>query len=467
MRKRIVCCTVALLLSGCTVGPDYEPVAPALPAQFVEAPGLPGSAPDSLWQAFDEPELSALIVAARTNNARIEQALATLNESRALSGLRIYSLFPTVGVGGEAERLRESGSDPFGMGTDIVERYRAGFDVTWEIDLFGSLRRSAEAIIRQTEADLAALYAVEISIVAETAQTYFQWRSAVLREALLSRNVAAQAANVEILERALDAGRGTALDVARARSLERSLAASLPAARVDVAAAEQRLAVLTGQSVVDLRTQLAAPVAMPPMPRLVAAGTPEDWLARRPDIRAAERRLAQAISVIGVETAEFYPKLDLIGDFGWTAGEAGDLGDSSAERWRFAPTLSWRILDFGRVRQRVLAAEAQAAGALATFEQTWRTAIEETEVALANYQATSETVAILTEAQRASAEALRLATLRYDNGADSFLAVLDAERTDLDLQDQRVLALRDQATALAALYKALGGSFTEPAAALR
>lgn len=199
---------------------------------------------------------------------------------------------------------------------------------------------------------------------------------------------------------------------------------------------------------------------MPVMPELVAVGAPADWLARRPDVVAAERRLAEFTALIGVETAELYPKLTLIGSFGWIGAERDAIGDSEAERWQFAPTLSWRFLDFGRVRKRIRAAEAQADGALANFEQTWRLAVEETENALAVYRATSETVAVLEEALANSSEASELARLRYDNGVDSFLAVLDAERTDLELQDQLALAMTDRATALAVLYKALGGSFT-------
>lgn len=454
----------AVLLAGCNVGPDYERPDIALPDEFIEAPDVTDARSsgdlESLWLAFQEPELAGLITAARANNQTIAQAQATLAETRALSGLRVFSLFPTINAGGDVERTSESSEDPFGFGNnEIVERYRAGFDLSWEIDLFGSLRRAAESIVMRDQADTAALYAAELSVVAETAQAYFAWRGAVMRIAVLESNIANQAQNVSILDNALAAGRGTALDVARARSLERRIAAALPGARTRRTQAEQRLAVLTATSATEIRARLSEPNAMPVMPALVPVGTPADWLMRRPDVLAAERRLAEFTALIGVETAELYPKLTLLGSFGWTGAQRGAIGNDDAERWRFAPTLSWRFLDFGRVRQNISAAEARADAALANFEQTWRLAIEETENALATYRATTETVAVLEEAIASSNEASGLARLRYDNGADSFLSVLDAERTDLELQDELALARTDQATALAALYKALGGSF--------
>ena len=452
-----------LLLGACTVGPDYRAVVPDLPDEFVNAEGVDDSeaAPVAgLWQSLGNDELVRLIDLALENNTSIARALATLNETRALSDLAVYSLMPTVAVTGDLERSRQSSGDPFAFqGQGVVERYRAGFDASWEIDLFGSLRRQSESVDYRVEADAASLYAVEIAIVAEVAQTYFQWRGETLRLQLLRLNLSNQADNVAILQAGLDAGRGTALDVARARAVERSLAATLPAAEASVSRAEQRLGVLTGQPAAALRAELGAPASAVSLPSLVAIGRPVDWLARRPDVRAAERRLAAATADVGVEIAEFYPKLNLVGDFGWTGRTESAIGDSNAERWRVAPGISWRILDFGRIRQRVEASEARAAGALAAFEETWLTAIEETENALSNYRATTERVSLLEDAVHEGSEAARLARLRFEAGADDYLSVLDADRTRIELDDQLALARTDRATALAALYKALGGDF--------
>ncbi|MEL6869429.1 MAG: efflux transporter outer membrane subunit [Pseudomonadota bacterium] len=456
------CLAITALLGGCTVGPDYDQTLPELPDVFVEDTAAPVSDNDMLWQAFDEPELLLLITQARERNTDIAIALATLNEARALAGLQIYSLFPTVTATAAQERTSQSSADPFAFpGAQIAERYRAGFDVSWEIDLFGNLRRQSEGIRRRVEAQTNALYAVELSVVAETAQAYFQWRGANAQIELLEQTLANQTDNLQILTASLEAGRGSALDIARARAEERRIAASLPTAVAARVRAEQRLAVLTGQSVADLRGAITQSTLMPPMPEFVTAGNPVDWLLRRPDIYAAERQLAEATSNVGVRTAALYPTLNLLGSFGWTGQAPEAIGDSGAERWQFAPTLNWRFLDFGRVKQRIREAEAQADGALARFEQTWRLAIEETENALAVYRTTTQTAGALSEAVRQAEEAVRLARLRYTNGADSFLSVLDSERTALSLQSQQVTAVTDRATALAALYKALGGSFAQ------
>lgn len=466
MLRKIGVGAAVVLMAGCNVGPDYEQTLPDLPKRFVEdqADATDGaSTVDGLWQSFDLPELQQLLSLAREHNADIAIALASLNEARALAGLQIYSLFPTVTVTGGQERTSQSSLDPFAFpGAAIAERYRAGFDAAWEIDLFGNLRRQSEAIRRRVEAETNALYAVELSIVAETAQAYFQWRGSHARIALLQANIANQNENVAILEVSLDAGRGTALDIAQARAEARRIAATLPAAIAARVRAEQRLAVLSGQSAAQIQAMLAdTGTTMPSMPAMVAAGNPIDWLLRRPDIFAAERRLAEATSIIGVRTAALYPTINLLGSFGWTGQTSGAIGDDDARRWQVAPTLDWRFLDFGRVKQRITEAEAQASGAMARFEQTWRLAIEETENALAGYRTTTETVAILGDAVGAAEEAARFARLRYQNGADSYLVVLDAERTSLALKDQQALAMIDRATALAALYKALGGSFVQ------
>lgn len=456
-----------MLMQGCAVGPDYSEPATALADTFIEAAADPYSVeavPATLWESFGDADLEALIKLALERNRTIVQALATLNETRALSGLSVYSWFPTVGASIDQQRSQQSPTDPFGPpgGIGETEVYRAGFDMAWEIDLFGRLRRQNEVIRRRVEADTAALGAVQLSIVAEVAQSYFALRGAQQRLLVQQRSLDNLVDNVRILEDSLEAGRGTALDVARAKVLERSLAALLPQSRAAIARAEQRLGVLTAQAVEELRGQLAERRELPNVPDMVAVGTPEDWLRRRPDVREAERRLAEAVSSVGVQIAEYYPRLDLIGDFGWTSTNRGDLGSSDAERWSIGPFLSWRIIDFGRIKQRVLAAEARADRAYAVFEETLLLAIEEAENGLAGYRAASLTAAALADAVAQSQTASSLAQLRFDNGVGNYLSVLDAERTQLGLEDQYAVAVTDRTTALAALYKALGGDFAAP-----
>lgn len=455
-----------VLIQGCAVGPDYVEPETDLEETFVQAaegPYTDDSIPATLWESFGDPDLEALIARALVENKTIAQALATLNETRALSGLTLYSWFPTAGIGIDATRNQPSSRDPFiPPGVSATDLYRAGFDMSWEIDLFGRLRNLNRGIRTRVEADTAALQAAQLSIVAEVAQSYFSLRGAQQRLLVQQRNLDNLVDNVRILEASLEAGRGTALDVARVKSLERTLAAQLPQTQASIARAEQRLGVLTAQGVEQLRNQLSARRELPVVPDMVPVGTPQEWLRRRPDVRAAERRLSEAVSNVGVEVAAYYPRLDLLGTFGWTGNGTGDFGSGEAERWTFGPAISWRILDFGRIKQNVLAAEARADRAFAVFEETLLLAIEEAENGLAGYRAASLTAEALAEAVAESQTASDLARLRFDNGVGDYLAVLDAERTQLDLEDQYAVAVTDRTTALAALYKALGGDFAEP-----
>lgn len=454
---------LSLALAACTVGPDFVRPEAELPARFDQSrsDAYPADAVGTqLWKSFKEPELDALIARALAANHDIAQALARLEETRALAGLSKYSLMPTVAAAADAERSDPSGDDPFIPPDQArTDTWRAGFDASWEIDLFGSLRREKEAFWRRMDADVAAHDAVRLSIVAETAQTWFAWRGAQARLAVQQRNLANLQENLDILRKQLEAGRGTELDVARANALGLGVAAQVPQTEAEVVRQEQRLAVLTAQPIAELRKQLASTRALPTLPELVPVGTPAQWLARRPDIREVEGRLAEEVARIGVETAEFYPKLTLLGGFGATAQSFGGLSDSAAQRWRFGPSLSWSFLDFGRVQQRVLAQRARADGAIAAYQQTWLKALEETENAMAGYRAANQSAQALDMAVAESRKASELARLRFDAGASDYLAVLDAERSLLDFEDRAADAQTRRATALAALYKALAGDF--------
>ncbi len=465
--RRALPLAAALALSACAVGPDYrEPQTDLVPSEFDQAQGYAVQpAQGALWEALGDPDLQRLLERARVENRDLALALGRLNEVRALRGLTVFSLFPTVTAGADGERNKPSGRDP-NLPPDIAQTndsYRLGFDAIWEIDLFGSLKRQSEAIYRDTEAARARLADTQRIVEAEVAQAYVALRGTQARLAVQRRNVANLEENIKLLEQMLEAGRGTALDVARQRALGLSVAANLPQLEAEVARHEQRLAVLTAQSAQSLRESIADQRELPMRTDLVAIGTPLDWLQRRPDVQAAERDLAAATARIGAETAELYPKLNLTGAFGWTAASAGDLFESDAERWRFGPVLSWNFLDYGRVKRRILAAEARTEQALATFENTLLRALEETENALAGYRAAQQSALILQQASSEADQALNLARQRLDAGAGDYLVVLDAERTALDLRDQSLQAATNRATALVALYKALAGDFVRVA----
>ncbi|MDH4259674.1 MAG: efflux transporter outer membrane subunit [Gammaproteobacteria bacterium] len=460
MRKALALLPVVALITACTVGPHYHRPETPLPAKFDQATAEAALQPagSKLWAAFGSPELDTLVARALVANTTIAQAAARFAETRALSGLSFYSWIPTSTAEGSQEKSQFSSQDPFSQpGAGRFETWRAGFDATWEIDLFGSLRNQNKAIKRRVEADAASLADARLSIVAETAQAWFSLISARERLSLLRRQLSNLEENVSILRARVDAGNSTALDLARSQAQARSLAAAVPQAEADVVRQEQRLAVLTAWPVETLRSNLAPQATIPELPELVATGTPEQWLKRRPDIRSAERELAAATADVGVEIAEFFPKLELLGSFGWTGQSREEIGQRAAERWSYGPSLTWSFLNIGRVRQKVKASEARADGAIARYQETVLRALEETENALAGFRAANQAEDELRAAAEAAGEAARLSKMRYDAGASEYLTLLDAERTLLDLENQHVQAESRRATALAALYKALAG----------
>jgi multidrug efflux system outer membrane protein len=459
MRERVTALLLPALLAACTVGPRYEKPDTPMAARFDQATAeAAAAAPSRLWSSFDSEELDRLIARAIEANTTIAQAAARLAETRALSGLSVYSWFPTVTASGGRERAQFSTDDPLAPpGGFTTDTYRAGFDATWEIDLFGGLRNEFRAIDRRTQADAARLGDAQLSIIAETAQTWFALIGARETLALRREQLVNLEDNVRILEARVKAGSSNALDLAQAEAQRRSVAASVPAAEAELVRQEQRLAVLTAWPIETLRSNLSTAIEIPPLPQLVATGTPEEWMKRRPDIRAAERELAATYSDVGDEIAEYFPKINLIGSFGWTAGSRDDIGQPESERWSYGPSISWSFLDFGRVRQRVTAAEARRDGQLAAYRETVLTALEETENALAGFRAANQAEDELRLGAVAATEAARLARRRYDVGAGDYLAVLVAERQKLDFEDQHVQSETRRATALAALYKALAG----------
>lgn len=459
MNRVLPALAVIALLAGCTVGPRYRQPEVPLPASFDQASAEATQQPagSKLWAEFGSPELDALIARALEANTTIAQAAARLAETRALSGLSPYSWAPTITAEGGQEEGQFSGQDPFSQpGASQYETWRAGFDASWEIDLFGSLRNENKAIRRRVEADTASLADARLSIVAETAQAWFSLIGARERLDLLRRQLATLEENVLILKARVDAGNSTALDLARSQSQARSVAASVPQAEAEVVRQEQRLAVLTAWPIGTLREKLAT-TTIPELPKLVATGTPEQWLKRRPDIRAAERELAAATADVGLKIADYFPKLELLGNFGWTGQSRDDIGTNEAERWSYGPSLTWSFLNIGRVRQHVKAAEARADGAVARYQETVLRALEETENALAGFRAANQSEDELRAAAAAASEAATLSRLRYDVGASDYLTLLDAVRSMLVLEDQHVQAASGRATALAALYKALAG----------
>lgn len=466
---------LTLLASGCAVvGTDYQTPATTLDASFI---GAGAAKVDSrpvaadiatFWRGFNDAELSALVERALQANGDVRIAQARLQESRALRSEVDAATLPSVGVEANAKRSISPPSSvfPSSRSQRTGANFDAGFVANWELDFFGVERRAKESAAAQVGASAASLGAAQTSVAAEVARNYLEVRGLQLRLQVTQTALANQRESLAITQARVDAGRGTQLDLERALTLTANTEAALPGLQAAIDLGIYRLATLSAQPPAELRARLATPAPLPGLPvtdlAALPLGTPQQWMARRPDVAAAERQLAAATAEIGVTEGELYPSINLSGLLGLASTKFGDLTDSQSRRYSIGAGISWTLLDFGRIRSRIAASEARTLQSLASYEQTLATALEETEGALAQFSRNAQRRESLARAERSASEASRLARLRYEAGVTDFLAVLDADRELLSARD--VLAQSDTANAisLVAVYRALGGGWGLP-----
>ncbi len=455
---------VGLLFGGCAAGPNYKPPATTAPAAFSGGNQTNLSAGDPVvlwWRGFGDAKLDRLIDAAQARNHDLRIATANLKEARALRRLSQFDLLPVVnGTAGYANSLTSQALEPtFNRAQRELELYDAGFDATWELDIFGRVRRSIQAATAEAQAVAATRRDVEGSLISEVARNYLELRGSQNELDVARHNADNQGQTLKITVARLEGGRGTELDVARARAQWNTTLADIPPLETAIARAIHRLSVLTGRQPNELDAELLQPAPMPGLPPLVAIGSPESLLRRRPDIKAAERSLASATAVVGVSTADLFPRVTFNGTVGLQATSLSGLGAAGGDTWSFGPRITWAALDLGHVNSRIKAAGARAEAALALYERTVLTALEETENALVDFGNERTRRDYLRESVMASEIAARLARERYESGVTDFLAVLDAERILFQAQDQLARSQTRTATTLVAVYKALGGGW--------
>lgn len=464
MRRAAVWAGGAALIAGCAaVGPDYR--APEHPAQagFVNA-GEPafetGRINVEWWKQFNEPMLNRLMEAALAGSPDLRVATARLREARGLLVETRFDRYPTVTSSAAYTNERRSRvTVPSGADRDL-DLYSVGFDAAWELDFFGRVRREVEARGADLESAEASRRDVAVSLVAEVARNYFELRGSQKRLEVALQNASNQLQTLNLTEVLLDGGRGNALDVARAEAQYDATLATIPPLQTAVKNAMHRIAVLTGRAPTAWASELDNPSPMPALPSVIAIDTPADLLRRRPDIRAAERNLAAATARIGVAVADLFPRVTLFGGLGLEAGSLSSLGNGGAGTWSIGPSIVWlAAFDLGRVRARIEQAQARSVGTLATYERTVLAALEDTENALVSFSRERIRQERLAKRERASTRAAELSRIRFQEGVASFIDVLDAERVKLEAQDQLVVSETASATALVALYKALGGGW--------
>ncbi len=489
-------CGILLLVTGCTVGPDYRRPEMDLPGGFgawaaQAKTGTTQPATQAVdfarwWTVFHDPQLNALIDRAMAGNLDLQSAAARVREARGQRGISASSLFPTVNTDASYRRSQTSenafnfggsqgassgnagGSGGLSSGSSgagfaapgsTTDLYQAGFDASWEIDLFGGVRRAVEAADAEVASQIENQRDVLVSLIAEVARNYLEVRGFQSQIEIAHRNVKIQTDAVEVARSKARLAGGSDLEVARSEALVAQTRSQIPFLEQQRDASIHRLATLQGLPPRSLYDILTAAKPIPQGPPSIPPGLPAELLRRRPDIRRAERELAAATARIGEATADLYPRFSLTGAIGLQSQTMKHFADWQSHFWNIGPSMSWPIFDAGKIRSNITVQDERTKQADLNYRKTVLSALEEVENALTAYskeQSRRDLLAVAVERNRRSVE---LANTLYQNGARDFLNVIDAQRALLSTEDLLAQSDRLVATNLVGLYKALGGGW--------
>jgi len=413
------------------------------------------------WSDLGDSTLTMLIREAQRANLNVRVAQSRLTSARAARRLAAYDLVPTITGTGSTSRQQFSIAQTPGLASQLPasQLWDVGFDASWEVDMFGRVGRTVKAQGALAESSQYGLEDVQVSVAAEVARTYFDLRGAQRQLAVAGRNAVNQRKIVKLTEDRLAAGRGTAFDTERAKSVLYLTLATTPLLESQIALDRNRLAVLLGRVPNTLPAALLDTGALLRLPDTLFVGSPDQLVHRRPDVLRAERQLAARSLFVGAARAEYLPRVTLSARAGYAATAADSLFKRGTSRLLVGPVVSFPLFDVGRVRERVEVAQAGQEEAQATYNATVLQALEESEGSLVTYDRAHARLSILESAVRSSARAADLAQQRFEAGLTDFLQVLDAERTLLDAESQLTQGYTSAATALVAVYKAVGGTW--------
>ena len=482
---------LVLALAGCTVGPDYHQPDSQAPTQFNDAMRASAAAstvtmqsePDPRWwHSFHDPELDSLIDRAIADNLTLRMAVLRIAQGRAQTQIAGAAGLPSIsatasynrqqlGLKGllqsnnasdqvkdsdEASRVLDQITQPTGL-------FQVGFDASWELDLFGRVRRSEEAAQAQTDQVIESRNDALVSLQAEVAQSYAQLRGAqAMREVLLNELKVARD-TLDLTESRQRTGLSSQMDVANQQGQVAQLESRLPSIDQQERQAANALAVLLGLAPGALDAELAAPAAIPAVPLAVPVGLPSTLARRRPDVRQAEAMLHAATAQTGVSIAQLFPDVSLSGQFGTRATDADYIGRWASRFWSIGPSISLPIFQGGQLVENVKLAKAQQAEMALNYRQTVLTALQDVENALVAYRSDQVKRDSLQRAVDAGQEAFDLARDAYRSGLGSFLDVLSAETRLDEAREAWVTSNLQVTTDLVALYKALGGGWQDDA----
>ncbi|TPG56401.1 efflux transporter outer membrane subunit [Sphingomonas glacialis] len=456
----------ATVLTGCAVGPTFHPPVAALTPSFLGAAAIDTQAqPADWWRGFNDPLLATLIARAVASNTDIAQARARLAQSRAAAQGAGAALLPTLDATGDVTTLSQSLETPIGaVSTGLglprgYTQYAVGTQASWEIDLFGGLRRGREAARADLAASAASTGAVETAISAETADAYLTLRTLQARLDVAIGQERNEALLTDFVRQRVAQGVSADRELNRSAAALEGVRASMAPLRAGIAAQLNRLDVLVGEQPGSNRALLGPAAAIPLAPAPAGSAAPTELLRRRPDVIAAERRLAAANARIGVAVADYYPHVSLTGLFGVASLGTSSLFTGNAVQASGGAGVRWRLFDFGRVDAEVAQARGREAEALAAWRGAVLSAAEDVETALARLaeaklerESLVRQVAALTTARAQAQDAYRV-------GVVALIDVTDADRDLLSASDRLAAVRGEESRAAVAAYRALGGGW--------
>jgi outer membrane protein, multidrug efflux system len=512
MSRALASTLVLIAAGGCMVGPNYKAPDTQMPDAWHEAVtrGLAQGEADlqTWWKVFDDPELTSLVERAAKENKQLKEAIFRIREARAQRGIATGELFPSVNGDAFYDRSRVSAnglqvppgesSNAQQFASGVAKGYAGpaisnatgipapittsalglipppthpvspnqtnlstvGFDATWEIDVFGGIRRNVESADASLQATIEQYRDLLVTLYSEVALNYMEVRTFQARLAYARANVDRQRKSLDIAKSRFKTGLASELDPVQAESNLAESESEIPILEAGLVQAINRLGVLLGQPPAFLFGELDKVAPIPVPPAQVAIGLPTDLLRQRPDIRSAERQLASLTAQIGVSTADLYPRFSLSGTFALQGTQVSQLGNFNSRAWSFGPAMQWNIFDGVRNIYRVLAATDVASQARARYEQAVLTALQDVENAMVAYKQEQIRRDALARAVTASSRAVDLVQKNYQEGLTDFQNVLDTERSLFQQQDRLADSEGQVTKNLVALYKALGGGWS-------
>jgi NodT family efflux transporter outer membrane factor (OMF) lipoprotein len=452
---------LAITVGGCKVGPNYvRPDMPVPDAWHVDLVAGLNDEPAGVspwWRAFGDEDLDELITLAGARNLDLQTAASRITEARAQYGIAAADLYPQVMAFGLISWNHRADK----LVSDIIPNsaYVAALDMSWEVDLFGRVRRATEA----AKADVGMMVEdwrdLLVTIRAEVAGSYISLRALQLEASILRRTIRAQSESLEVTTQRYEGGIADDLELSRAQASLADLESQLPGIQTRIARAINRISVLIGEAPGPLRDRLGAPERIPSPPGRFAVGIPADVVRRRPDIRAAERALAASTARIGVATANLYPRFRISGQIGFESSTFTNWFDAQNWSGGIGPQLSWPLFEGGKVISGIRVADAQAEQALLNYEQTVLKAFEEVENALIAHVELLASQFLLTQTVASRARIVTLTEQRYDAGVDNLQTVLEAQRSLLDSQIELARSTGEVSNNAVSIYKAIGGDW--------